>query len=180
VVQPNAAETWRVGHAAAMMALQRAAIAHAICARKMVTNIRVQVNRQCTVENISVAARQGLVHQQVHMSIHACPLRAEFSSKGESRGGSVRPKRKKALPAARRALQSQPVAAAAVACMPAIQLMAAARTVYTQYLAWPSKQKTGFYRLPITKVGPPAHPVRSHTLAHRVQNNAKLTPMGPS
>jgi hypothetical protein len=36
------------------------------------------------------------------------------------------------------------------------------------------------YRLPITKVGPLAHPVRSHTLAHRVQNNSKHTPMGPS
>jgi hypothetical protein len=36
------------------------------------------------------------------------------------------------------------------------------------------------YRLPITKVGPPAHPVRSHTLAHRFQNNSKHTPMGPS
>jgi hypothetical protein len=30
------------------------------------------------------------------------------------------------------------------------------------------------YRLPITKVGPLAHPVRSHTLAHRVQNNLQL------
>jgi hypothetical protein len=36
------------------------------------------------------------------------------------------------------------------------------------------------YRLPIAKVGPLAHPVRSHTLAHRVQNNSKHTPMGPS
>jgi hypothetical protein len=36
------------------------------------------------------------------------------------------------------------------------------------------------YHLPFTKVGPLAHPVRSHTLAHRVQNIAKLTPMGPS